>query len=405
MKKKITVIIVLLLLIFIIGQIKKAFIKKYIIIYQKNHYQIKEYYQQANHPAYSFIITNNKDTYVYNLNDNFHKKKKVIKEIKTYQKNNLSCIIPIYKKETEKKLYCSLDKNQVSNDYLIKSNNKDFLFIQKKVKSYHIAMPSSEETAKQYKKITIYHKNISSEDIFYIWNYKGIDVISNDHIKTKKFFNEDHYDNILATTIKNYYVLFDNSSVEGIKKIYYYNYKKNKLNSFNLKNSLSKDSYINGVIDDLIYVTDKKEKKQYTINIEKKKIVRIDQDETSYLIFENGKKNSLSKSDFFMKEQYFSNINKKNSKITSSNELREENNIYYYIENNNMYQSLKINPSHKIRLFELNDIKEWYIVDNEIILLQNDTIYTYQEKTGLRKILQSNELKYNYKNIYKIGKK
>ena len=55
MKKKITVIIVLLLLIFIIGQIKKAFIKKYIIIYQKNHYQIKEYYQQANHPAYSFI--------------------------------------------------------------------------------------------------------------------------------------------------------------------------------------------------------------------------------------------------------------------------------------------------------------------------------------------------------------
>mgnify|MGYP003315922108 CR=1 FL=1 len=37
--------------------------------------------------------------------------------------------------------------------------------------------------------------------------------------------------------------------------------------------------------------------------------------------------------------------------------------------------------------------------------MADNSIYEYTEKEGLRKIVKSNELKYNYKNIYKIGKK
>ena len=53
---------------------------------------------------------------------------------------------------------------------------------------------------------------------------------------------------------------------------------------------------------------------------------------------------------------------------------------------------------------ELNDIKEWELVGDEIILLSDKTIYSYTEDNGIRKIVENNELKYNYKNIYKVGK-
>ena len=44
-------------------------------------------------------------------------------------------------------------------------------------------------------------------------------------------------------------------------------------------------------------------------------------------------------------------------------------------------------------------------MEDEIILLKDDTRYSYTEDNGLQKILENNELKYNYKNIYKVGKK
>ena len=74
----------------------------------------------------------------------------------------------------------------------------------------------------------------------------------------------------------------------------------------------------------------------------------------------------------------------------------------YYQEDNKIYKKLGDNT---ILLLELEDIKEWYIENNEVIILQEDTIYSYNDQNGLRKIVENSELKYNYHNIYKIGKK
>ena len=85
--------------------------------------------------------------------------------------------------------------------------------------------------------------------------------------------------------VDQYYVLFENNSVNGIEKVYYYNAEKDKVDSFKLKTKLSKNSYINGVVNNLIYVTDKKAKKEYTVNIKKKSITEIDSDQTKYIIY------------------------------------------------------------------------------------------------------------------------
>lgn len=402
MKKKVKIIIIIICLVLIILEIRKLSTKKYTITYSIDDYQINEVYQNK---KYYLIMSKKKNTYIYPIEESFNKNKKIIKNIREYKSNNVICILPTYRKSIEKNIYCTLDNQQVSNDYLIKTKNSDFQKIQKQLKKEDITWPSNSTTTQNYKKMKTYQKNIDSEDIYYIWNYKGIDIVDSNKILSQKFLESDLYDNILATSIKNYYVLLENTSVNGIKKIYYYDYKNSKLKTMSLKEPLSKDIYINGVVDNIIYLTDKKEKKQYTLNISKKKLERIDQDETTYIIYENGEKKELSKSDFFMKEQYFTNNKVVNEKITTSEDLRLQGDYYYFLENNKIYKVLKTYPNHKILLLELDNIKEWNLIEDKIILLQEDTIYTYQEQTGLRIILQKNELKYNYKDIYKIGKK
>ena len=121
-------------------------------------------------------------------------------------------------------------------------------------------------------------------------------------------------------------------------------------------------------------------------------------DDINYITYQNNKKKELSKSDFFMNDQYFDNTYTVDNKI-------KDNNYYYYYKNNRIYKALDTNKKYSKLLLELDDIKEWKVYNNTIVIMARDTIYQYTEKEGLRKIVKSNELKYNYKNIYKIGKK
>ena len=399
--KKIILVAFLLVLVYFGYRI---LIKEHEVSYTIDKYNVKEHFYINKNHYYDLIINKNKENYTYTIKQNLSKQKRIIKEIKTYKSNNLICIVPIYKEDIELNIYCDLNNEEVSNDYLLKTNNNDFKKIKKKIKKYKIKLPKSYNTNEKYKKVTVYQKNILDNYNYYIWNYKGIIVLNNKELKYQKILDYDLYDNIMATTIDRYYVVFENTNVNGIENIYYYDSRSNKLNKFKSKEKLDKDSYINGVVDNYIYVTDRKNKKEYKINISKQTITQVD-DNINYIIYENNKKKTLSKSDFFMNDQYFNNKQIKDSKVTNSLDLIKEENYYYYYKDSKIYKVLDTNKKYSKLLLELEDIKEWYVYDDMIIIMAKDTIYTYTEKEGLRKIAKSNELKYNYKNIYKIGKK
>jgi len=382
------VFLVVFLLVLVYGGYRILY-KEHEVSYKIDNYNIKEHFYINKNHYYDLIIIKDKENYAYTINNSLSKEKRIIKSIKTFKSNNLVCIVPIYKKDINLNVYCNLDNEEISIDYLIKKDNEDFKRIKNKLKKYKIDYPNSSTVYKEYKKNTVYQENIVDDYNYYIWNYKGILILNNKELKYQKVLDYDLYDNIMATTIDRYYVLFENTDVNGIEKVYYYDSRKNKLNTFKLKEKIDKDSYINGVVDNIIYVTDRKNKKEYKINIQKQTIERID-DEVNYIVYENNNKKELSKSDFFMNDQYF--------------ELKD-NNYYYNYDNNKIYKTLGTNKKYSKLLLELNDIKEWKVYNNRIIIVAKDTIYEYTEKEGLRKIVKSNELKYNYKNIYKIGKK
>lgn len=393
-KKKIKIIIILFFIILLIPFFKKMFMKKYNIIYEKNKYIINEIYKYENkNHNYEINIKNKEYEITYLLNEKFNKNKKIIENIKVYNEDDITCLLPLYKKDVELKLYCLKNNMQVSNYYL--KDNKSYKKILNKAKKYDLKKYELGKSTKKVKNLIIYFNNIDEEDIFTVWDYKGINVLEKDKSNYIKILNYDLYDNIKSIIYDDYYVLFENNNVEGIKNIYYYDLIKNKLKVYNPDILLSKNFYINGVVDNLIFVTDIKTKKEYTINLRKKEIEQINK-ANEYITYKNNKIIKITKSDYFMEEQLFSNKKYLNKKI-SKEELINENNIYYYLEENNFYRQIK--NREKELLFTLKDIKDWKIINGNILVLSDDIVYIYKENSGLKPIIQSNELKYNYKNI------
>ncbi len=362
-------------------------------------YQIEESYKKEKKDTYTFEITNQKQTYQFTISGDYSKQKRIIKEIKESKDGTLTCIIPIYTKETKNQMYCNLGNKQVSNYYLIQTKNENYQKIVESLKSYKVIQPSSNQNSTLFQRKNVYNQNIEKEDTFFIWNYKKLLILNHDTNKVQEVLDFDLYDNIMATVVDKYYVLFDNSSVKGIQTIYYYDFQKNRLKKMELLKPLSKNSYINGVVNHLIYVTDQKNKKEYTINIRREEIEEIDQDQTSYIIFQEGEQKEVSKSDFFMKQQLFFE-----SKIEEIDGFFSKDSIYY-VQENKFYRVYRKNKKNPILLFEMKDVKDWKVVDEEILILKEDTLYSYTDQTGIREIIKSNELKYNFKNIYNLGKK
>ena len=384
MKKKIiSIIVIIVLLIPIIQYILK---EEHHTKYKVNNYSIEEHFYQDIKNYYNFILENKGKTYIMSYLNKKGKQKRIIKDIKTIKQNNLQCIIPTFTKKKDYSIACILDNEQVSIDYLIKTNNKDFQTIKKQLKKYNLSFPTASDKKNNYKSLTVYNNNIDNNSIYYLWNYKGLFIINAKENKYQKVLDYDLYDNIEACSVKDYYIILENNSVSGIKNIYYYH--NNKLSNYKLSKTISKNSYINGVINNKVYITDRDNKKEYSLDIQKKKWKEIDQDETTYIIYSNKEKKEVSKSDFFMEDQIF--------------KINRIGDYYYFQEANKIYKRI---DNHKVLLLELEDIKEWWIKGNNIILLQGDTIYSYNETNGLRKIIENNELKYNYQNIVQVGEK
>ena len=398
-------IIFVIIVVFIVLSITNYLKKEHTVKYKINNYDIKEHFYLSKGHYYDMIITNKKKKYIYTINEDLGKDKKIITDIKEYKSNDLTCIVPVYKENITNNFYCLLNKQQVSANYLYDTNNSDFKKIYKKAKKLNIKLSQNNKSKKNYKNLVVYQKNITKDHFYFIWNYKGIYVVSKDEIKYKKFIDYDIYDNVMDCVVDDYYVLFDNSSVNGIEDVYYYDINKDKLDKFELKTKLTKNSYINGVVDNSIYVTDRKQKKEYAVKIKDKTITEVDNDQTKYLVYDNKTKKELTKSDYFMKDFFFDNNLIIDKKITKSKELKKEYNYYYFIEDSKLYKALDTNKTHRILLAELDNITDWLVRDREVLLLRDDTIYVYIDGKGLRKILTTNELKYNYKNIYDLWKK
>lgn len=409
MKKVLPVLFLLVFVAFCYQIVVNFFVTEHQIEYSlisndQKYYTVSEYYtKEKRRHYYSFLVEvgKKKKSYSFSIEADFNRQERIITDIKYYKKNNLECIFPIYKRNQTYDVSCLLDGKQVSSSFLIQQKNEDFSFISRKFSEvgyddiyYTMNIPTTREN-----NLFVSYDYIPRGYVFAIWNYRGIYILSSDGIENEIYLNEDNYENGLSMGVGKYYVTVNTDNEE--ENLNYY-----QLIIYNLVDGgktvvdvdISQDSYFNGVVDDMLYITDPKQKKQYVLTPSKKEFKEMQK------VYEISN-SKLKKADntFFNSKKVDSHqvINKEITKLYNTEDIRKNRDEYYFKTNDGViYRVIQNDFQNPIAICQFDNIKEWQVHDDGVSFIVGDTLYLYTDVYGLKPILKNSEFQYNSKNIY-----
>lgn len=412
MKKMVTVVLLLgaiaLIYQFFVSCVISRHDAAYSIKTSDNSYMVKENYKkEKSFHMYSLLIEDkDKNVFAAIYNVDLNRSSRIIKDVKEYSDGNLICIAPILKDKKIENLSCTLDKKQVSVSYLHQIGNTSINKFVDNLKQDGYTFNNEIDLNNNISSTT---SNISTfdnlDDNLYVtmWGYKGIYLLNQNKIEYKDYLSKDSYFNTYSILCDKYYVSLDTDESE-IGAFYVANIKDGGKAHIDFDFSLSKNSYINGIYKGKIYITDIDRRVEYAINPATEKIEEVGSGKKSKY-FDGESLKEVDISELVNEKKYFiyEKIDEKiSSKYSGLNLIYSHDSYYYKDSNNNVYQVLKDFPDYKILLFKFDDFKEMKVVNNNVFGIVGDTVYMYNNNTGLRKVAQNRELVYNYQNIYDI---
>ena len=332
--------------------------------YKINGFNIKEKYIKKD-KEYLFTIKKNDKIYKTIGVSKYTPDRKLINGIKEFNNEDTNCIIIDSKIIANNKL-CTKDNELISSSL---TNIIPGKYINKKQDNYQ-----------KYKNIKI---NLDDKT-YLIWNYNSFIKINETEKKQIKIFDNDIYNLEIMAKVDKYLVIADYDQKYNYNKLIRLNLKNNKIDEINLKNDISFESRILGVYKNKIYLLDEKNKKEYEINVKKKKI------------------NIVSKSDFGVIYKNNKQVKTKINKIINDNIEFTSNNYYdYVIENETLYLKIK-NISEKIKISNLSIKNIVYQNNEEVYYITDDKLYKYDFIYGNQEIFTNFEFNFNYENMVVI---
>lgn len=366
----------------------------YKIKIDKDVYDVREIYKNK---KYHINIKYKKRDFIFLLDDNFHKKEKIIKDIISYKKDNLICL---YLPNTNTEIVCN-DSKVVGTYQVFKDSLDEFVDILDK-KGYKVIEQDS-KNVKRLGNIKINTNNLLDNHYIYVYQYNGFYSINSNDYEKIKLFNKETYKNDFGVLVGKYYVIYDYDQNYDCNTLYVIDMVKNKVKTIKLKFNISKNSYINGIYDDELYIFDRDSVKQYKINPRKRSVEEIANKNKKAVIYEGLKKvyydvYDLKKKDIYFKDQSY--ILKDIMSNTSFDYLEEINDCYYYLSNDKMYLYDSVLDKKKL-LFTVHDISNILLREDSIYYIYNDGLYRYHVG-NLNKILTYEDFKFNNENRVQV---
>ena len=376
-KKLLLIPIILVIIIIFIKSINKNTIK-YKIKTNGHTYSIIEKEKKDN---YYFEISYNKKVYpiiIFNLG----KGKKQITKIYDYITDEYQCILPIFGNKVLTDIMCYKD-DIIYNYQAIKDTDAMLDKYVESIKEYNQYDTNTED---KFNNIITYYDEIDKK--VSITTYKGL-IINKEEIK---LFDKDVYNNKISVYVGNYYVTADYNSSYEFEKFYVVNLSSKEVSTIKSKEPISFDSYIQGIVDNKIYLFDPENEIQYEINPKNKKITITSNDYIKY--YSNNKWSKVSVKQA-KKELLFTY--EELGKYSEYDKYYENKYYVYLIKGSNLYRLNKNKINIKTYIL---DIPVTNINTNEdyIYYVDNDELYYYSDVTGLRLVLINKELEFN-KNI------
>ena len=316
--------------------------------YSLNDYKIEEEYHK-NDKYYSFKLIKDEYVFYFANNNAYSLNRKLISNINEEVNDDTVCLsITIQKKTSE--TICSNKKEYTSHKLNDKVERNDEILSYEDIKVYD----------KLYK--------------YFEWNGYGFTDILNK--KEYKILKKESYDNLLSYQYDKYIIFADYDQKNEFKQFYLFNTEKKKYEKIKLKDSISFDSYFEGVYKDNIYLFDKNNLIQYKINLKKKTVLKSNNSDGA--LYYDGEVSSKQL-----------NMFKYNNLLFTNNKL-----INYTIDNNVLYYSYFKNDI-KVKLKE--DVqKVLYSKDYKVVYISKGHIYETDLLGNTKELLESMQWEFHY---------
>ena len=380
MKRKSIVIVIVIILLFL--AIKKFNVKniKYTIKSNNTKYTIVE---KRNKDYYYFDITGNKKIFsinIFGLSDH----KKQINKIYSFNNDNYSCVLPLFSDKVLTDIMC-YKEDILYNYQSIKNKDKELDDYVKTIKEYKIEKVDSKEN--KFNNIISYYDDINKK--VSITTYKGL-IIDKEEVK---LFDKDVYNNKISTYIDNYYITADYNSNYEFEKFYLVNLSNKEVSTIKVKNPISFDSYIQGIVDNKLYIFDPENEVQYEINPRNKEINIVSNDYIKY--YSNNKWSKVSVKQ--AKKELLFSYEELGNKYNDYDKAFENNYYTYLIKDKSLYRINKNNIKIKTYILDV-PVKDISTNKDYLYYIYNEGLYYYSDVTGLKLVLINKELEFN-KNI------
>lgn len=355
----------------------------------------EEYSKEKDSEYYYFKVNIDGREFVFDNDNDFNKQKKVINDIKIYEKDDLMCISPVYiKLNKEPLITCNLDNKQYSYNSI--KDQYDLSEFVSTIDNFNKDKYISSQKITTVNGNNVYSDNFKDNEIILLYEYNHLVKLTNKSNSTIKFAQYDIYNNELGILVDKYYVLPKYENLPEYKGLMVIDIIKEKTKEISIPSKLSTNIYINGIVDNKLYFFDKSNLIQYQIDPKKAKY-EVVSDKKNNAKYYDGKWTNKNIYEFFNNNIKFT----VQYPIADNYKEAFESSRYYYYYNsdNEFYKVYKKDLSKKVYLFKFDDIKEVRVINDNIYFIHNDLLYRY-DLYGLKELVSNNEFNYNYQNIY-----
>lgn len=354
---------------------------------------------------YYFEISFDDKTYSIQTYDKLNNATRVIKDIKYYKDDEYECILPLS------------DNDKVFSDVICKRNDLFYLYNNIKytdqgldefvssIQAYNMNnYIDSDEVIKNNGNILIY-KNLDENTIIGLEYYKGIYLFKNKiGFKEKGLFNKDTYQKYISGYIGKYYVVADYNQEYEFHDFKLIDMETYQVSTITSNAAISMYSYVQGIVDNSMYIFDPNNKKQYELNVKKKDIYEIGNEKKGIKKYEDKKFVDANIYDAINNKMIF-NIYEVNNVINNKTYDKVDlvgNNLsgYYYMFEKvggeyNVYRANVQNVNNITYLFKTTDINNIVYLRDHIYFKDGSYIKFYSDMTGLKKLIKYNEVTFN----------
>lgn len=379
-----------------------GFEKEYIIL-NDNTFEITELYtanKKSEIDNYYISISVDENEFALQTYHDFGKKQKIVSNVHYYKDNNYKCIFPEFIDDVQ--LFDVICKN---NDYFINYSSitnkpKELVEFVNNIEGYKAYTDTSKTKTHTFS--TVYVDNIPKNHYISLSNYKGIDLFNSDSLKAIMIFVDDVYKRPISSFVGKYYITADYE-----KTLYFDTFRIINIETGNISNiyagqDINLNSYVMGSVDNLLYILDKTNKIQYEIDIPRAKVTAVGNMDSGVRFYENGKWKNREMTSVIKEEKKFiyNTVVEETTIYKNGNKLSGHK--YYFTSKNNtcdVYRTNVQDDTKKLYLFTMSSCNNRvFYLDEYIYFVEGNKLKYYSDMTGIKTILENNELIHN-KNI------